>query len=480
MAIKHSLLPIQGQRLILTPALQAAIKLLPMSRLELVDMVNQEVVENPLLENVEEANGEESQSVEGADTAEKAETDDEQPAEEPDPWDDSDYEDFFGEYLEDGYRPRVTTEIRELAPVENRLRSTQSLFDHLTWQLSSVNIDEDEKRIAEVIIGNINDKGRLVASLEEIGAMGGWSESKVEKVLRVIQEFDPIGVAARNLQECLLLQLEHLGIEETHSASIVRNHLELLQTHQFQKLANCLGISETETRRHVEIIERLVGEPGLRHNQPQSQYVIPDVYIEKEGTEYVAELNEDGLPQLRISRSYRRMLQKKTGISDQDKSFIRDNLKSAMWLIRSIDQRQKTVRKVAKSIIKFETEFLDNGIEFLQPLVLRDVANDIGMHESTVSRVVNDKYIHTPQGVFEMRFFFHRAIDSSNGEGISSIRIKEMIRKIVEGENQTKPLSDSRIGKLLENDGYSLARRTIAKYRDELKIPPSTQRRRSG
>ena len=174
------------------------------------------------------------------------------------------------------------------------------------------------------------------------------------------------------------------------------------------------------------------------------------------------------------------MLQKKTGISDQDKSFIRDNLKSAMWLIRSIDQRQKTVRKVAKSIIKFETEFLDNGIEFLQPLVLRDVANDIGMHESTVSRVVNDKYIHTPQGVFEMRFFFHRAIDSSNGEGISSIRIKEMIRKIVEGENQTKPLSDSRIGKLLENDGYSLARRTIAKYRDELKIPPSTQRRRSG
>ena len=310
--------------------------------------------------------------------------------------------------------------------------------------------------------------------------MGGWSESKVEKVLRVIQEFDPIGVAARNLQECLLLQLEHLGIEETHSASIVRNHLELLQTQQFQKLANCLGISETETRRHVEIIERLVGEPGLRHNQPQSQYVIPDVYIEKEGTEYVAELNEDGLPQLRISRSYRRMLQKKTGVSDQDKSFIRDNLKSAMWLIRSIDQRQKTVRKVAKSIIKFETEFLDNGIEFLQPLVLRDVANDIGMHESTVSRVVNDKYIHTPQGVFEMRFFFHRAIDSSNGEGISSIRIKERIRKIVEGENQTKPLSDSRIGKLLENDGYSLARRTIAKYRDELKIPPSTQRRRSG
>mgnify|MGYP001316761651 CR=1 FL=1 len=480
MTIKHSLLQKQTQRLVLTPALQAAIKLLPMSRLELVDMVNQEVVENPMLEDVEEAIGEYSQSVESTDRTERAETSDEQHSEEPDPWDDSDYEDFFGEYLEDGYRPRVTTEVRELTPVESRTRNTQSLFDHLTWQLSGVNIDEDEKQIAEVIIGNINNEGRLVASLEEIGAMGGWSASKVEKVLRVVQQFDPIGVAARNLQECLLLQLEHLGIEETHSASIVRNHLELLQTHRFQELATCLGISETETRRHVEIIERLVGEPGLRHNQPQSQYVIPDVYIEKEGTEYIAQLNEDGLPQLRISRSYRRMLQKKSGISDQDKSFIRDNLRSALWLIRSIDQRQTTVRKVATSIIKFETEFLDNGMEFLQPLVLRDVANDIGMHESTVSRVVNDKYIHTPQGVFEMRFFFHKAIDSSNGEGISSIRIKERIRKIIESENQTKPLSDSRIGKLLENDGWNLARRTIAKYRDELKIPPSTQRRRSG
>ena len=207
--------------------------------------------------------------------------------------------------------------------------------------------------------------------------------------------------------------------------------------------------------------------------------MIPDIYIKKSENEYVAELNEDGLPQLRISRFYRRMLEKNPTNSDETRSYVREKFRSALWLIKSIDQRQKTIYKVATSIIKFETEFLDNGIEFLQPLVLRDVANDIGMHESTVSRVVNDKYIHTPQGVFEMRFFFHRAIDSSHGEGISSIRIKERIRKIVEAENQSKPLSDSRIGKLLENDGLSLARRTIAKYRDELKIPPSTQRRRS-
>lgn len=479
MAIKQGLVQKQTQRLVLTPALQAAIKLLPMSRLELVGMLNQEVVENPLLEDLEELSAEESQSVEAGEASDKAEPDDEQSTEETDAWDDTDYEDFFGEYLEDGYRPRVTTGLRELAPVENRLRTTQSLFDHLTWQLSGVNIDEDEKRLAEVIIGNINDEGRLVASLREIGAMGGWPEPKVRKVLRVIQEFDPIGVAARNLQECLLLQLQHLGIEDTYSGTIVRDHLELLQTRQFQKLATCLDISVPEVKQHVEIIERLVGEPGLQHNPPQSQYVIPDVYIKKSEDEYIAELNEDGLPQLQISRSYHRMLERKSGISDEAKSYIREKFRSALWLIKSIDQRQKTVFKVATSIIKFETDFLDNGIEFLQPLVLRDVANDIGMHESTVSRVVNDKYIHTPQGVFEMRFFFHRAIDSSYGEGISSIRIKERIRKIVEAENRSKPLSDSRIGKLLENDGLSLARRTIAKYRDELKIPPSTQRRRS-
>ena len=478
MAIKQNLLLNQTQSLVLTPALQAAIKLLPMSRLELVDMLNQEVVENPLLEDTEEVTTEESQHTESIEQSEKAETDSEQPAEERDAWDDSDYEDFFGEYLEDGYRPRVTSDLRELAPIENRLRTTQSLFHYLKWQLSGVSIDEDETRIAEEIIGNINDDGYLVASLEEIGNMGGWPKAKVKKVLPVIQQFDPIGVAARTPQECLLLQLEHLGIEDTYSGTIVRNHLHLLQTRQLPELATCLGLTVPEVKQHIEIIRLLDPKPGQRHNPPQSQYVIPDIYIKKSENEYVAELNDDGLPQLRISRFYRRMLEKNTTNSDETRSYVREKFRSALWLIKSIDQRQKTIYKVATSIIKFETEFLDNGIDFLQPLVLRDVANDIGMHESTVSRVVNDKYMHTPQGVFEMRFFFHRAIDSSHGEGISSVRVKQRIRSIVESENPMKPLSDSRIGRILEDDGLTLARRTIAKYRDELRIPASTQRKR--
>ena len=463
--------------MVLTPALQAAIKLLPMSRLELVDLLNQEVVENPLLEDLEEVAAEESQNAESAEQGDKAETDGEQPTEGSDPWDDSEYEDFFGEYLEDGYRPRVTNELRELAPIENRVRTTQSLSDYLKWQLLGVNINEDEKRIAEEIIGNINDDGYLAASLQEIGNTGGWSETKVGKVLPVIQQLDPIGVAARNPQECLLLQLEHLGIQDTYSGTIVREHLHLLQTRQLPELADCLGLTVPEVKQHIEIIRLLDPKPGLRHNAPQSQYVIPDIYIKKGDNEYVAELNEDGLPQLRISSFYRRMLDKNAANSDETRSYVREKFRSALWLIKSIDQRQKTIYKVATSIIKFETEFLDNGIEFLQPLVLRDVANDIGMHESTVSRVVNDKYMHTPQGVFEMRFFFHRAIDSSDGEGVSSVRVKQLIRRIVEGENTTAPLSDSRIGKILENDGLILARRTIAKYRDELRIPPSNQRK---
>jgi RNA polymerase sigma-54 factor len=478
MAIKQILLQKQTQRLVLTPALQAAIKLLPMSRLELVDMLNQEVVANPLLEDSEDVTIEESQHVENIEQSEKSKTDDEQPTEERDPWDDSDYEDFFGEYLEDGYRPRVTSELRELAPIENRLRPTQSLFNYLKWQLSGVNMDETSKQIAEEIIGNINDDGYLAATLEEIGNIGRWPESKVKKVLRVIQQFDPIGVAARNPQECLLLQLEHLGIKDTYSGTIVRDHLRLLQTRQLPELATCLGITVPEVKQHIQIIQLLDPKPGLRHNPPQSQYVVPDIYIKKSEGEYVADLNEDGLPKLRISRVYRRLLEKNTEHSDETRSYVREKFRSALWLIKSIDQRQKTIYKVAASIIKFETEFLDNGIDFLQPLVLRDVANDIGMHESTVSRVVNDKYMHTPQGVFEMRFFFHRAVDGLHGESISSVRVKQRIRSIVESENPNKPLSDSRIGRILETDGLMLARRTIAKYRDEQRIPPSTQRRR--
>ena len=474
MALTQKLQTRLSQKLILTPSLQQAIKLLPMTTLELLDMLNQEVVENPLLEEV---TSEELQQTDAEAQVEKPEPEPEPPTEKTDTWDDADYEYFFGEYLDEGYRPRVPREVKELPPIENTLSTVSSLSDHLLWQLSARADDELTRKIATAIIGNIDDDGYLVASTDEIIAMGGWPESDVERALAIVQQLDPIGVAARTLQECLLLQLKHLGLENTYSNTIVRDHIGLLQKHQLPELARRLELTIDEVKEHIDLIRQLDPKPGTRHNPSQSQYVIPDVYIVKVEDQYVAMLNEEGLPQLRISPTYRRMLDKNSKNSDETRSYVKDKFRSALWLIKSVDQRQKTIHKVATSIINFQREFLDQGIEHLRPLVLRDVANDIGMHESTVSRVVNNKYMHTPQGVFEMKYFFHSGIHSSYGESVSSVTIKQRIKKIVESEDSQKPLSDSRIVGMLQEEGLILARRTIAKYREELKIPTSSQRK---
>ncbi len=438
-------------------------------------MLNQEVVENPMLEEVPT---EEIQQPEAATQADKPE----EPApdkEKQDSWDDADYEYFFGDYLDDGYRVRAPREVKELPPIENTLSTQSSLADHLMWQLSLQTKDDDPlvRDIGSAIIGNVDDDGYVVASVDEIAAMGNWPLDEVERVLGVIQAFDPIGVAARDLQECLLLQIAHLGLIGTASETIVREHLKLLQNHQGQEIARRLDMSVEELKHHIEVIRQLDPKPGSRFNPTSSQFVIPDVHIVKVEDRYVAVLNEDGMPQLRISPVYRRLLDKKTENSTETRAYVKEKFRSALWLIKSVDQRQKTIHKVATSIITFQTEFLDRGIEYLRPLVLRDVANDIGMHESTVSRVVNNKYMHTPQGVFEMKYFFHSGINSAYGESVSSVTIKQRIRKIVEEENPKKPLSDSRIVRLLQDEGLVLARRTIAKYREELRIPTSTQRK---
>ena len=472
MAITQRLQTKLSQKLILTPSLQQAIKLLPMTTLELVDMLNQEVVENPLLEEV---TTEEIQEADANAQVEKA--DPEPAAEKQDTWDDADYEYFFGDYLDEGYRPRAPREIKELPPIENTLSTATSLADHVTWQLSLHSDDTLVREIGTAIVGNLDDDGYLVASIEEIAEMGDWPDTEVERVLAIVQAFDPVGVAARDLRECLLLQLNHLGLDETPTATIVRDHIALLQRHQLPELARCLAMSMDDVKQHIEIIRHLDPKPGLRHNPAQSQYVIPDVYIVKVEDQYVAMLNEEGLPQLRISPVYRRMLDKNSKNSDETRSYVKEKFRSALWLIKSVDQRQKTFHKVATSIINFQREFLDHGIEQLRPLVLRDVANDIGMHESTVSRVVNNKYMHTPQGVFEMKYFFHSGIHSAYGESVSSVTIKQRIKKIVESEDPQKPLSDSRIVGMLQEEGLILARRTIAKYREELKIPTSSQRK---
>ena len=476
MAIQQKLQARLSQKLILTPSLQQEIKLLPMSTLELVDLLTQEVVENPLLEEVPT---EEQQQADASAQVDKADPDPEPTSDRQDTWDDADYEYFFGDYLDDGYRPRAPREIKDLPPIENTLSTTSSLADHLVWQLSLRTSDDLLREIGAAVIGNLNEDGYLVASIDEIAAMGAWPAGEVERVLRLVQTFDPVGVAARDPQECLLLQIRHLGLEGTPCETIVRevDYLRLLQRHQGPELARRLGMSIAELKGHLEILQHLDPKPGNRLNPVASQYVIPDVSVVKVEDQYVAVLNEDGMPQLRISPVYRRMLDKGSNNSEETRAYVKEKFRSALWLIKSVDQRQKTIHKVATSIIHFQREFLDSGIEHLRPLVLRDVANDIGMHESTVSRVVNNKYMHTPQGVFEMKYFFHSGIHSSYGETVSSVTIKQRIRKIIEQEDTRKPLSDSRIVRLLQEDGLVLARRTIAKYREELRIPTSSQRK---
>jgi RNA polymerase sigma-54 factor len=472
MAIQQKLQTKLAQKLILTPSLQQAIKLLPMSTLELADLLNQEVVENPLLEEVP------TEELQAAETTPEVKEAEEKPKDKTDSWDDADYEYFFGDYLDDGYRPRAPQEVKELPPIENTLSTSSSLTDHLEWQLSLQSTEDIIREIGEAIVGNLDDDGYLVASVDEIASMGPWPVERVEESLRLIQSFDPIGVAARDLQECLTLQIRHLHLEGTPTEKIVTEHLRLLHNHQMPELARKLGLTIEELKSHVEIIQHLDPKPGSRFNPQPSQYVIPDVYIIKVEDQYVAVLNEDGLPQLRISPTYRRLLDKGAAEnSDETRAYVKDKFRSALWLIKSVEQRQKTIHKVATSICNFQRDFLDHGIEHLRPLVLRDVANDIGMHESTVSRVVTNKYMHTPQGVFEMKYFFHSGISSSYGDAVSSVTIKNRIKKIIEGEDPKKPLSDSKIVSILQREGLMLARRTIAKYREELKIPTSNQRK---
>jgi len=469
MAIQQKLHARLVQKLILTPSLQQAIKLLPMSTLELAELLNQEMVENPMLEEMptEETPAQEAQQAEAEKPKDK----------EKETWDDADYEYFFGEYLDEGYRPRQPQEVKELPPIENTLSSKSSLADHLMWQLNLQTTDETLKEVGAAIIGNIDDDGYLVASVNEIAALGNWGPALVEKALEHVQTFDPVGVGARDLQECLLLQIRHLGLSGTPTEALVRDHLRLLQNHRIPDLAKQLNLEPEEIKAHIELIKHLDPKPGARYTPAESQYVIPDVYIVKTEEGYRAQLNEDGLPQLRISPVYRRLLDKGGEASDETRAYVKDKFRSALWLLKSVDQRQKTIVKVATSIINFQRGFLDNGVEHLRPLVLRDVAGDIGMHESTVSRVVNNKYMHTPQGVYEMKFFFHSGINSSYGESVSSVTIKQRIRKIIEAEDQRRPYSDSKIMSILQREGLVLARRTIAKYREELKIPTSNQRK---
>ena len=465
----------QSQRLVLTPELQRAIKLLPLTTLELAEVLQQEIMENPLLEEapVQETQADEAAQEEGRDPAEP-----DGPAEPEDPLKDIDIEKFFESYLEDGNGPHAgRTEVPEAPPIENTLTESTGLPQHLLWQLHMSVTDEVTLEIGEAIVHNLDEDGMLRASLEEIANLGPYPHEEVECALALVQTLDPPGVAARDLTECLRLQLKHLGLSDSPTDVMVRDHIKQLQSHQYPEIARQMGLSPEEVSHHLEIIRHLDPRPGLKYSPERSAYVVPDVFVVKEGDEYKIVLNDDGLPRLRINPMYRRMLELKETASDETRRYIKEKLRSALWLLRSVDQRGRTIYKVAQSIVRHQRGFLDQGVGHLKPLVLRDVAADIGMHDSTVCRVVANKYMHTPRGVYELRFFFSSGITSSMGEAVSSVTIKDKIRKMIKEEDSSRPLSDSRIAEILEKTGLPLARRTVAKYREELRIPQSNLRR---
>jgi RNA polymerase sigma-54 factor len=489
MALEQKLNLRLSQRLVMTPSLQQAIKLLQMSRLELQEVLNQEMVENPILEEQEEANEPEPADRETAETPGQepgpveAAAEASSPADAPEPERDSfeeiDFNTYFEEYLDASYNPRQYEEPPEEYSLDNVLTRPEGLAEHLQWQLSMSDAAPPVREAAAYLIGNVDEDGYLRLSREEIGA-APFAAAEVAAALEQLRSFDPPGVGAFDLPDCLMLQLKALGIENALIEKIIAEHWPEFLNRQFAPLARTLGVGMSEIQAAVEIIKNLEPKPGRKYSAERTIYVEPDVFVRKVSDEYVIQLSEDGLPKLRISAAYRRLLRGGNGaIGAEAAAYLKDKMRSAIWLIKSLDQRQRTIYKVADSIVRHQRAFLDEGIEHLRPLVLRDVANDIGMHESTVSRVVSNKYMHTPRGLFPMKYFFHSGIDSTTGDDVSSLSIKNKISRIVQEEDARRPHSDARIMQKLRAEGIQIARRTVAKYREELRIPSSSQRKQS-
>lgn len=474
------------QQLIMTPQLQQAIKLLQLSRLEMVDMINQEMEENPLLEEAspdeyqdseKEFDGEETVLLEREEVKHAERT--EELTGEGDGKEDFDW----NNYLED-YRPAETIHERrsssEAPTWDNILTVKPSLLDHLMWQLKLTRLTDQEMRIGEEIIGNIDSDGYLRATTEEIAAQEKVEVAAIEDVLRKVQEFDPPGIAARNLQECLLIQFRMLGTANDLAVSIIEEHLHDLEKKDYKRIARKLKVRLQDVVQAVELITSMDPKPGSAYTEERVQSIIPDVYVFKIGDEYKIVLNDDGLPNLRISNYYREIV---TSMGDRSalengKKYLKEKIQSASWLIKSIRQRQKAIYGITESIVRMQRKFFDAGLDHLKPLVLRDIADDVGMHESTISRVVTNKYMHTPRGVFELKYFFSSSIQTTNGDTVASKSVKEAIKKIIAGEDPKQPLSDEAIVKLLGDMGISIARRTVAKYREMMHILSSSRRKK--
>jgi RNA polymerase sigma-54 factor len=381
----------------------------------------------------------------------------------------------FEEYLDPGYRTNEA-EVRDAPSFDQFLSAERSLADHLNWQLRLTLTRPEVHDAAEAIIGNLNDNGYLDGALEEIAAIGPWSLDVVTEALGIVQQFDPTGIAARDLRECLIIQLEAQGYGQRLAARLIRDYFPKLQNNKLPDLARELGVNVDEILEELRIIRRLEPHPGRQYSPRNAQYIEPEVYIEKIETDYIIRFNDDGLPQLRINRKYRQMMENKE-TSKETRDYIKDRFRSAVDLLKNIEHRKQTIYKVCERIVERQREFLDQGVEYIRPMMLKDIAEDIGMHLSTISRVVNGKYAHTPQGVIELRRFFTEGMTNDDGEEVSTRIIKLKIKKMIGVEDSRTPLTDDQIADRLANEGQKLSRRTVAKYRDQMNIPGSRERR---
>ena len=470
-----------SQQLVMTPQLQQAIKLLQLSRMELVDMVQQELEENPVLEEAAEAPEEKEfeEIVAGESPASETPVDEvREVSGESEGVADIDWQTYLEGYSLGGSTADFYEDDEDRPSYENLLTKKGNLSDHLLWQLNLSRLDDDVRRVAAEIIGNLDDDGYLQASLEEIAATSGAPVDRVAQALGVVQDFDPPGVASRDLRECLLHQVRHLGMEGSMVEAVLLNHIPDLEVRKYSVIAKALGVTLDEVLGAAKIISGLDPRPGSIFTQEEVHYITPDIFVYKINDEYVVVLNDEGLPNLRINAFYRNALAGGEGIDAKAGEYIQDKMRGAVWLIKSIHQRQRTIYKVTKSIVKFQREFFDKGIAYLKPLVLRDVAEDIEMHESTISRVTTNKYVQTPQGLFELKYFFNSGINTTEGDAVASESVKSKIKEIIAGENQKKPFSDQKIVDLLLEQGIDIARRTVTKYREMLGLGSSTERKR--
>jgi RNA polymerase sigma-54 factor len=542
-----------SQKQILTPGLVQMVSVLALNKLELKEMINTEMVENPVLEELDStvplldeiAGRQEAHERQDAkDIKEKDETGPE--AEKKDPFDEIDFGSFFRDYLDPGYRNSADLEEIDRPSFENFLSKPGTLSDHLMWQLGSVTVRPAVYAAAELVIGNLNEEGYLTASDDELMGVAHAQESEdpaaeaartdsepadtpaepsshlelivshepmpeavaaeknngfspvlqftrddLREAIALIQHFDPVGVAARDLRECLMAQLEHLiktrdmeGSDDPENDQVVEDALKMvdkqlhfLQNKQYKEIAKAIARPMEAVIQAHEFIRTLDPKPGLRYNKVEPKLIEPDVAFVKHGDEYLVLMNDEDLPQLRVSPTYRKMLNQNGGVEKDVKSYVKERYKSAVQLIKNIEQRRQTILKVCYAIIGRQRDFLDQGIDQLKPMMIKEVAEEIGVHPSTVSRAVASKYVHTSQGVFELRYFFSESVQGPEGAGTSLLILKRRVKKLIEEEDPAHPLTDDQITRVLQSQGIQVTRRTVAKYREDMKIPSTHQRR---